>query len=137
MMPTPPDLLLLRDQLRAFANARDWDQFHTPKNLSMALMVETAELMEHFQWLTADQSATLSADKKEAVADELADVLLYLVRLSDKLNVDLLEASLLKLQKNALKYPADQVRGSAKKYHEFTPASDEQDIPGGNFTPSK
>lgn len=119
MMPKPADLLLLRDKLRTFADARDWDQFHTPKNLSMALMVETAELLEHFQWLTEAQSANLAADKNAAVADELADVLLYLVRLSDKLKIDLLEAALHKLEKNAVKYPADQVRGSAKKYSEY------------------
>jgi NTP pyrophosphatase (non-canonical NTP hydrolase) len=111
-----PDLLMLRDKLRAFAEARDWEQFHSPKNLSMALMVEVAELMEHFQWLTEAQSAELPAEDKQAVGEELADTLLYLVRLSDKLGVDLREAALHKLEKNALKYPADQVRGSAKKY---------------------
>jgi len=110
------DLQLLRDKLRAFAEARDWDQFHSPKNLSMALMVETAELMEHFQWLTEAQSAELLPDSLQAVGEELADILLYLVRLSDKLGIDLREAALLKLEKNALKYPAEQVRGSAKKY---------------------
>jgi NTP pyrophosphatase (non-canonical NTP hydrolase) len=85
----------------------------------MALMVEVAELMEHFQWLTEAQSENLVAEKKAVVAEELADILLYLVRLSDKLRVDLLEASLHKLEKNAVKYPADQVRGSAKKYSEY------------------
>jgi len=109
------DLSMLRDQLRAFAEARDWDQFHSPKNLSMALMVEAAELMEHFQWLTEAQSAELPADNKQAAGEELADILLYLVRLSDKLGIDLREAALLKLEKNALKYPAELVRGSAKK----------------------
>jgi len=114
------DLLMLRDKLRAFAATRDWDQFHSPKNLSMALMVEVAELMEHFQWLTEAQSAELPPDDKQAVAEELADILLYLVRLSDKLGVDLREAALHKMDKNALKYPADQVRGSAKKYSQFS-----------------
>ena len=85
----------------------------------MALMVEVAELMEHFQWLTEEQTGNLDTAKKAAVAEELADVLLYLVRISDKLNVDLLEAALLKLDKNNLKYPADQVRGSSKKYSEY------------------
>ena len=113
-MSKQPDLLLLRDKLRAFAEARDWEQFHSPKNLSMALMVEVAELMEHFQWLSETQSANLAAKDKLAVADELADILLYLVRLSDKLDVDLLKAAQLKLEKNATKYPAEQVRGSAK-----------------------
>ena len=116
-MPRPADLILLRDKLRAFAEERDWEQFHSPKNLSMALMVEVAELMEHFQWLTEAQTASLSAEVKPAVTEELADILLYLVRLSDRLDVDLLEAALRKLEKNAAKYPADQVRGSAKKYN--------------------
>ena len=118
-MPNQSDLLMLRDKLRAFAKARDWDQFHSPKNLSMALMVEVAELMEHFQWLTEAQSGDLAAEKKVVVAEELADILLYLVRLSDKLGVDLTEAALHKLEKNAVKYPAEQVRGSSKKYSEY------------------
>jgi dCTP diphosphatase len=110
-MPNQSDLLMLRDKLRAFAEARDWDQFHSPKNLNMALMVEVAELME--------QSGNLDAAKKALVAEELADILLYLVRLSDKLDVDLLKAALHKMEKNAVKYPAEQVRGSAKKYSEY------------------
>ena len=118
-MPNRSDLLMLRDKLRAFAEARDWNQFHSPKNLSMALMVEVAELMEHFQWLTEAQSGDLAAEKKAIVAEELADILLYLVRLSDKLEVNLLEAALHKLEKNAVKYPAELVRGSAKKYSEY------------------
>jgi len=115
-MPNQSDLLMLRDRLRAFAAERDWDQFHSPKNLSMALMVEAAELMEHFQWLTEAQSAELPPEGKQAVGEELADILLYLVRLSDRLGVDLRETALRKLEKNAVKYPAEQVRGSAKKY---------------------
>lgn len=110
-----PDLLMLRDRLRAFAAERDWEQFHSPKNLSMALMVEVAELMEHFQWLTEAESSQLPAESKLAVSEELADILLYLVRLSDRLEVDLRAAALHKLEKNAAKYPAEQVRGSAKK----------------------
>ena len=118
-MPNQPDLPMLRDKLRAFAEARDWDQFHSPKNLSRALMVEAAELMEHFQWLTEEQSAELPPGDKQAVGEELADILLYLVRLSDKLGIDLREAALFKLEKNALKYPAEQVRGSAKQYSDY------------------
>jgi len=118
-MPNRPDLLMLRDKLRVFAEVRDWDQFHSPKNLSMALMVEVAELMEHFQWLTEAQSGDLADEKKAVVAEELADILLYLVRLSDKLGVDLTEAALHKMEKNAVKYPAEQVRGSSKKYSEY------------------
>jgi dCTP diphosphatase len=118
-MTNRSDLLMLRDKLREFAEARDWDQFHSPKNLSMALMVEVAELMEHFQWLTEEQSGNLDAPKKAVVAEELADILLYLVRLSDKLEVDLPEAARYKLEKNAVKYPAERVRGSSKKYSEY------------------
>ncbi|HXU94378.1 MAG TPA: nucleotide pyrophosphohydrolase [Gallionella sp.] len=115
MVSGESDLLMLRDRLRAFAAERDWEQFHSPKNLSMALMVEVAELMEHFQWLTEAQSADLCAEDKQAVSEELADILLYLVRLSDRLGVDLKVAAERKLEKNAAKYPAEQVRGSAKK----------------------
>lgn len=113
------DLAMLRDRLRAFAEERDWEQFHSPKNLSMALMVEVAELMEHFQWLSEAESAELSEETHQAVAEELADCLLYLVRLSDRLGVDLNDAALRKLEKNAQKYPADRVRGSSKKYSEY------------------
>ena len=118
-MPADSELLILRDKLREFAAERDWDQFHSPKNLSMALMVEVAELMEHFQWLTETQSGELKTDDQQAVSEELADILLYLVRLSDKLGVDLHEAAQRKIEKNAAKYPADKVRGSAKKYSKY------------------
>lgn len=115
MVSGESDLQVLRDKLRAFAAERDWEQFHSPKNLSMALMVEVAELMEHFQWLTEAQSADLPQETRQAVSEELADILLYLVRLSDRLGVDLKVAAEHKLEKNAAKYPAEQVRGSAKK----------------------
>jgi dCTP diphosphatase len=118
-MTNQSDLEFLRHKLREFAEAREWDQFHSPKNLSMALMVEAAEMMEHFQWLTELQSFELPHDKRTAVRDELADILLYLVRLSDKLGINLLEAALEKLEKNAVKYPPEVVRGSAKKYTEY------------------
>jgi dCTP diphosphatase len=108
----------LRDRLREFARERDWEQFHSPKNLAMALIVEAAELVEHFQWLTEAQSHTLDPEKREQVAQELADVFLYLVRLADRLDIDLLDAAQRKIVLNAQKYPADQVRGSAKKYNE-------------------
>lgn len=110
------ELLKLREMLRAFAAERDWDQFHTPKNLATALSVESAELLEHFQWLKDDESHNLSDATKEAVAQEMADVLLYLVRLADKLDVDLVEAARRKIALNAIKYPADLARGSAVKY---------------------
>ena len=101
--------------LRAFAKARDWDQFHTPKNLAAAMSVEAAEVLEHFQWLTEVESESLSAEKKEEVAMELADVFLYLVRLSDRLGVDLLQAAQRKMAINAKNYPADFTRGGIRK----------------------
>jgi dCTP diphosphatase len=113
------DLADLRARLRAFAQARDWDQFHSPKNLAMALIVEAAELVEHFQWLTAEQSAALPPEKKAAVADELADVLVYVVRLADRLDIDLLRAAAEKIARNEAKYPAEAVKGSARKYTEY------------------
>src|SRR5712671_7892885 len=93
--------------LRAFAKARDWDRFHTPRNLAAAMSVEAAEVLEHFQWLTDEESQSLSGEKKEEVAMELADVFLYLVRLSDRLGVDLLHSTERKMAINAKNYPAD------------------------------
>ncbi|GAB4172363.1 MAG: nucleotide pyrophosphohydrolase [Rhodocyclaceae bacterium] len=113
------DLEELRLALREFAHARDWEPFHTPKNLSSALMVEAAEVAEHFQWLTGEQSAAPDAEKRAAVALELADVLIYLVRLADRLDIDLLAAARRKLDLNETRYPAEKVRGSARKYDEY------------------
>lgn len=110
---------MLRGALRRFAAERDWDQFHSPKNLSMALSVESAELMEHFQWLTVAESELLPPEKREQVRLEMADVLLYLVRLADKLDIDLVAAAQEKLALNARKYPVDKARGSSKKYSEL------------------
>jgi dCTP diphosphatase len=112
-------MIALRDKLRKFVAERDWDQFHSPKNLASALSVEAAELLEHFQWLTEEQSKNLPPEKLADVRDEMADVLVYLVRLADKLDVDLLEAATAKMAKNAQKYPAARVRGSMKKYDEY------------------
>jgi dCTP diphosphatase len=109
----------LRDRLRDFAAARDWDQFHSPKNLATALSVEAAELLEHFQWLTEAQSRDLSPAALAAVSDEVADVLLYLIRLSDKLGIDPIVQADRKLLANAEKYPADRARGNSKKYTEL------------------
>lgn len=109
------DLEELRQKLREFAEERDWDQFHTPKNLAMALSAEVAEVIEHFQWLTPLDSALLPDHKRALVALELADVLLYLVRLADKLDVDLVDVAHRKLLMNEARYPADEVRGSAEK----------------------
>ena len=109
----------LKLRLREFAAERDWDQFHSPKNLSMALIAEAAELIEHFQWLTEAQSTQLPPDKLDEVKQELADILLYLIRVADKLDIDLIEAAHHKIKLNEQKYPAQQVRGSAKKYTEY------------------
>lgn len=109
----------LRSALRDFAAERDWDQFHSPKNLATALAVEAAEILEHFQWLTEQQSRALAGPKRDEVAEELADVLLYLVRLADKLDIDLMAAASSKLLKNAAKYPAEKARGRSTKYTEL------------------
>jgi len=113
------DLSLLRDALRRFAAEREWDQFHSPKNLAIALSVEAAELLEHFQWTKDSESLALPESKRERVREELADVLLYLVRLSDKLEIDLVSAAFDKIDLNAQKYPVEKARGSSKKYSEF------------------
>lgn len=113
------ELEKLKARIREFAEARDWDQFHSPKNLSMALVAEAAELVEQFQWLTEKQSASLPADKLEEVKNELGDIFIYLIRISDKLSIDLLQATQNKIDINEKKYPADKVRGSAKKYTEY------------------
>lgn len=110
------DLAELKERLRVFARERDWEQFHSPKNLAAALIVEAAELLEHFQWRTAAESETLDAATREQVAQELADVFIYLVRIADRLDVDLLDAAERKIALNARKYPADRVRGSARKH---------------------
>lgn len=117
MEPSAVYELILR--LREFASARDWDRFHSPKNLVMALSGEAGELLEHFQWLSEEQSRSLTPDQRQAVALEMADIFLYLLRLSDKLGVDLVAAARQKIELNERRYPADQVRGSAKKYTEY------------------
>lgn len=109
----------LKARLRQFADERDWDQFHSPKNLAMALIVEAAELVEQFQWLTQEESRSLPPEKHRQVEAELADILIYLVRIADKLDIDLLQAADAKLKHNAEKYPADKVRGLSKKYDEY------------------
>jgi dCTP diphosphatase len=116
---TANDFNTLRDRLKAFAQERDWEQFHSPKNLAMALIVEAAELLEHFQWLTLEQSESLSGDKRREVELEMADIFIYLMRLCERLDVDLLEVVEDKIKMNEEKYPADVVRGSAKKYSEY------------------
>ena len=113
------DLDELIERINAFAAERDWDQFHSPKNLSMALIAEAAELVEHFQWLTEEQSYTLPDNTLAEVRLELADIFVYLLRMSDRLGVDLVQAAQQKISLNEQKYPTEQVKGSAKKYHEY------------------
>ncbi len=113
------ELKQLKQRLRDFAKARDWDQFHSPKNLSMALIAEAAELVEHFQWLTEQQSNELTSDKLLEVEQEIADIQIYLIRIADKLGINVLDAVQKKIALNEVKYPADKVRGSSKKYTEY------------------
>jgi dCTP diphosphatase len=113
------DIVQIRDELRRFAAERQWDQFHSPKNLATAVVLEAAELLEHFQWLTEAESVSLNPEVREKAILEMADVFLYLVRLADKLDADLIEAAKRKLVINAQKYPVSLARGSAKKYTEF------------------
>jgi dCTP diphosphatase len=105
--------------LRQFARARDWEQFHSPKNLAMALAVEVAEIAEHFQWLTEDGSEKLPEQKRAAVKDEIGDVLIYLIRLADRLGIDPLQAAVDKLKKNERRYPVATVKGKSLKYSEY------------------
>lgn len=112
-------LEILKQKLRTFAAARDWEQFHSPKNLAMALIAEAGELVEHFQWLSERESEALPRDKLEEIELELADVLIYLVRLADKLNIDLIDAAQRKLLINDKRYPVDLVHGSPRKYSDY------------------
>jgi NTP pyrophosphatase (non-canonical NTP hydrolase) len=112
---TDHDLDTLRAQLREFAREREWEPFHAPKNLACALAVEAAEVLEHFQWMTDDESRRLEPARREEVALEAADVLLYLVQLADKLGIDLLDAARRKIAINASKYPVETARGSSRK----------------------
>jgi dCTP diphosphatase len=119
MMDTQDSLQHLRLRINQFVNERDWAQFHTPKNLAMAMIVEAAELVEHFQWDTPIESQQLSDNKHEAVSHELADTFVYLLRLAEVLNIDLIEAANKKIDLNALKYPVDKAKGSNAKYTEY------------------
>lgn len=112
----PANLDELRDAVARFARERDWDQFHSPKNLAMALAAEAGELLEHFQWLTEQQSESLDTETLQAVAHELADIQIYLVRLADRLGIDLLAAADAKMAINARKYPVEKAKGDARKY---------------------
>lgn len=113
------ELEKLRIRVNDFARERDWEQFHSPKNLSMALIVEAGELVEHFQWMKQSESHELTKEKLVAVEEELADILVYVIRIADRLDIDLMSAANRKIDSNAAKYPADMVRGSSRKYTEY------------------
>lgn len=106
----------LKERMARFVRERDWEQFHSPKNLSMSIAIEAAELMEHFQWLTVEQSKDLDAEALAALGEELADIVIYALSMANMLQIDLSETILAKMDKNSRKYPSDQVRGKAHKY---------------------
>ncbi len=116
-MPDP--LTQLQDELRAFATARDWEQFHSPKNLAIGVSIESAELLEHFLWLDDNESFISDIATREKITLEMADVLIYLLRLADQLEIDLVDATRRKMAINEDRYPAEKVRGSHKKYSEY------------------
>lgn len=116
---TSDNLTELNARLLRFARERDWEQFHSPKNLAMALAGEAGELLEHFQWLSEAQSQALDVEKRAQVALELADILIYLLRLSERLDVDLVEAAYRKIELNEQRYPADRVRGDARRAEDY------------------
>ena len=112
-------LIDLRARIDAFVQERDWAQFHTPKNLAMAMIVEAAELVEQFQWDTPQESQQLTPEKREAVSHELADTFVYLLRIAEVLKIDLIEAANAKIELNAKKYPVEKARGSNARYTEY------------------
>jgi dCTP diphosphatase len=109
----------LRSAIRVFIGARDWEQFHSPKNLAMALSVEVSEIVEHFQWLTEEESRNLPPEKLAKIREEIGDVMIYLTEFADKLAIDPVEAAKSKVTINGQKYPADLVKGKASKYTEY------------------
>ena len=113
------DIDSLNERIRKFIEERDWEQYHSPKNLAMAMIVEAAELVEIFQWMTEQESYNLEPDQLRRVEEEIADVTVYLMRIADQLNINLYEAIDRKLDLNEKKYPADLVRGKSKKYSEY------------------
>lgn len=116
MTVSEDSLRVLRARINAFVAERDWAQFHTPKNLAMAMIVEAAELVEQFQWDTPADSQVLSPEKREAVSHELADTFVYLLRIAEVLDIDLIAAAHQKIDLNAKKYPVEKAKGSNAKY---------------------
>ncbi|GAA5072299.1 nucleotide pyrophosphohydrolase [Lysobacter panacisoli] len=113
------DLANIQRRIREFRDARDWMQFHNPKNLAISIVLEATELLEHFQWKSPDESEAHAKAARDDIADEIADVSVYLIELADNLGIDLEQAILRKLDKNAAKYPAEKSKGNAKKYTEL------------------
>ena len=109
----------LRNAIRVFVREREWEQFHSPKNLAMALSVEASEIVEHFQWFTEEQSRNLPPEKLAELREEIGDVMIYLTELADKLGIDPVEAAKAKVTINGQKYPAELVKGKASKYTEY------------------
>jgi len=109
----------LNDKLLNFARERDWEQFHSPKNLTMALIAECGELVEHFQWLSEEESLALSTEKRDAVSLEMADIFIYLIRTAERLDIDLIDAANRKIAINEKRYPIEQCHGSAKRAEEY------------------
>jgi len=116
MSDTQTTLQQLKDKMAVFVREREWEQFHTPKNLSMSIAIEAAELMEHFQWLTVEESKNLPPDALTDLGEELADIVIYALSLSNVLGLDLSETVLAKMEKNIRKYPSEKVRGKSHKY---------------------
>lgn len=112
-------LTKLSERLLQFARDRDWEQFHAPKNLALSLLIEAGELAEHFQWKTTEESELLSAEQKHEAALEMADVFIYLLRLAQRMDVDLLAATLEKIEYNEQRYPVDKVKGDSRKYNQY------------------
>lgn len=117
----------LREMMADFVRERDWDQFHTPKNISMSIAIEAAELMEHFQWLTVEQSKNLAPEALAEIGEELADIVIYSLSMANFLDLDLSATVLAKMEKNRRKYPKDQVRGKAHKYTWYQAAKEGQE----------
>jgi dCTP diphosphatase len=113
------DLQAIQQRIREFRDARDWMQFHNPKNLAISIVLEASELLEHFQWKTQDESELHAQSAKAGIADEIADIAVYLVELADNLDINLEQAIHRKLDKNAAKYPVEKAKGNATKYTEL------------------
>ena len=109
----------LSERVLRFAKERDWEQFHAPKNLALSILIEAGELAEHFQWQTTEQSEVMDEKKRHEVAMEMADVFIYLIRLAQRTDIDLLQAALDKIENNEQRYPADKVRGDSRKYNQY------------------